>query len=95
MPIPPKQASTPPRESINFPIAPGFAGSGKNMLTKKILDYAKPFLFDYKDPYTDQAYIRGLVDEYERTGINFSTQIWTLINFKMWHKFWIAGESIS
>lgn len=73
----------------------GFAGSGKNMLTKKVLDYAKPFLFDYKDPYTDQAYIRGLIDEYERTGINFSTQIWTLINFKMWHKFWIAGESIS
>ena len=72
----------------------GFAGSGKNMLTKKILDYAKPFLFDYKDPYTDDAYVRGLVGEYERTGINYSTQIWSLINFKMWHKYWIAGEPL-
>ena len=73
----------------------GFAGSGKNMLTKKILDYAKPYLFEYDDPYTDKTYIRNLIDEYERTGINYSTQIWSLINFKMWHKFWIAGEKIS
>ena len=73
----------------------GFAGSGKNMLTKKILDYAKPYLFDYDDPYTDKKYIRGLVDEYERTGINYSTQIWSLINFKMWHKSWIAGEQLT
>jgi asparagine synthase (glutamine-hydrolysing) len=73
----------------------GFAGSGKNMLTKKILDYAKPYLFEYDDPYTDKTYIRTLINEYERTGINYSTQIWSLINFKMWHKSWIAGEQIT
>jgi asparagine synthase (glutamine-hydrolysing) len=73
----------------------GFAGSGKNMLTKKILGYAKPFLLEYEDPYTDQPYVRNLVDEYERTGINYSAEIWSLINFKMWHKSWIAGEKIS
>ncbi len=28
----------------------GFAGSGKNMLTKRILEYAKPFLFEYRRP---------------------------------------------
>lgn len=73
----------------------GFAGSGKNMLTKKILEYAKPYLFDYEDPYTDTAYIRDLVGEYEKRGINYSTQIWSLINFKMWHKSWIAGETLT
>ncbi|HTR81893.1 MAG TPA: asparagine synthase (glutamine-hydrolyzing) [Bacteroidota bacterium] len=73
----------------------GFAGSGKNMLTSKILAYAKPFLLDYEDPYTDQSYIRTLIDEYERTHINYSSEIWTLINFKMWHKLWIAGEAIT
>jgi len=73
----------------------GFAGSGKNMLTKKILDYAKPYLFEHDDPYTDKTYIHDLVNEYERTGINYSTQIWSLINFKMWHKFWIAGEKLT
>ncbi|MGA7160609.1 MAG: asparagine synthase (glutamine-hydrolyzing) [Bacteroidota bacterium] len=73
----------------------GFAGSGRNMLTKKILDYAKPYLFEHDDPYTDKTYIRNLINEYERTRINYSTQIWSLINFKMWHKFWIAGEEIT
>jgi asparagine synthase (glutamine-hydrolysing) len=73
----------------------GFAGSGKNMLTKKILNYAKPFLFEYDDPYTDKTYIRNLINEYEQTGINYSTQIWSLINFKMWHKSWIAGEKLT
>ena len=73
----------------------GFTGSGKNMLTKKIFDYAKPFLLEYEDPYTDQTYIRQLVGEYERTGINYSAEMWSLINFKMWHKSWIAGETLS
>jgi asparagine synthase (glutamine-hydrolysing) len=72
----------------------GFTGSGKNMLTKRILEFAKPYLFDYRDPYTDQNYIRNLVGEYERTGINYTTQILCLLNFKMWHKFWIAGEKL-
>ena len=73
----------------------GFTGSGKNMLTKRILEYAKPYLLQYQDPYTDQEYIRKLIAEYERTGINYSSEIWTLINFKMWHKSWIAGEALS
>ena len=72
----------------------GFTGSGKNMLTPKILEYVKPYILDYEDPYTDQSYIRSLVAEYERTGINYSAAIWCLANFKLWHKHWIAGESL-
>jgi hypothetical protein len=52
-------------------------------------------LLEYEDPYTDQEYIRKLIAEYDRTGINYSSEIWTLINFKMWHKSWIAGETLS
>ncbi len=73
----------------------GFTGSGKNMLTKRILDYARPYLLDYDDPYTDREYIRTLIAEYDRTGINYSSEIWSLINFKMWHKSWIAGETLT
>jgi asparagine synthase (glutamine-hydrolysing) len=72
----------------------GFAGSGQNMLTPKILAYAKPYLLEYDDPYTNRAYISDLVYEYERTGINYSMELWALINFKMWHKLWIAGEQL-
>ena len=69
----------------------GFAGSGRNMLTPAIYAFAKHELLGYGDPYLDQSYVRGLLKEYERTSVNYSTQIWCLLNFKLWHKYWIEG----
>ncbi len=71
----------------------GFAGSGKNMLTPEILRHARSLLLTAKHGYYDSAYIRGMLDEYERRGINYTPQIWTLYNFELWHRMWIEGQS--
>jgi asparagine synthase (glutamine-hydrolysing) len=71
----------------------GFAGSGKNMLTPEILRHARSLLLSARHGYYDSAYIRGMLDEYEQRGINYTPQIWTLYNFELWHRWWIEGES--
>jgi asparagine synthase (glutamine-hydrolysing) len=70
----------------------GFTGSGKNMLTNKIYKFAKKNLLEYNGPYLNRDDIKSLLYEYENSGINYSTQIWCLLNFVLWHKYWILGK---
>jgi len=70
----------------------GFAGSGKNMLTPEILRHARTLLLSPRHDYYNSTYIRALLDEYERRGINYTPQIWTLYNFELWHRWWIEGD---
>jgi asparagine synthase (glutamine-hydrolysing) len=71
----------------------GFAGSGKNMLTPEILHHARSLLLSARHGYYNPSYIRGMLDEYEQRGINYTPQIWTLYNFELWHRRWIEGAS--
>lgn len=70
----------------------GFAGSGKNMLTPEIFRHARSLLLAPRHNYYDPSYIRGLLDEYERTRINYTPQLWALYNFELWHRWWIEGD---
>lgn len=70
----------------------GFAGSGKNMMTKEIYAHAKHLILHSTHGYFDKEYCNRLLSEYERTGINFTPQLWTLYNFELWWKWWIEGE---
>ena len=70
----------------------GFAGSGKNMLTPDILKHARSLLLGARHGFYNSSYIRGMLDEYERRGINYTPQIWTLYNFELWYRWWIEGE---
>ncbi|MBL0176771.1 MAG: asparagine synthase (glutamine-hydrolyzing) [Ignavibacteria bacterium] len=70
----------------------GFAGSGKNMLTPGIYKHAREVLLTGRHGLFDLAYVRGLLDEYERTRINYTPQIWALYNFELWHRRWIEGD---
>jgi len=70
----------------------GFAGSGKNMLTPEILRHARSILLTPRHDYYNPSYIRALLDEYERSRINFTPQIWALYNFELWHRWWIEGD---
>lgn len=72
----------------------GFTGSSKNMLTGKIYQFAKGVLLNGNDSYFSREYVSRLLDEYERKGINYSMQIWCLLNFKLWYEYWIEGETI-
>jgi asparagine synthase (glutamine-hydrolysing) len=72
----------------------GFAGSGKTMLTRDILAHARALLLSSRHGYFDTAYVRGLLDEYERRGINYTPQIWALYNFELWHRMWIEREAL-
>jgi asparagine synthase (glutamine-hydrolysing) len=69
----------------------GFAGSGKNMLTREIYAHAKDLILTSRHGYFDKNYLRGFFGEYERTGINYTPQIWTLYNFELWWRQWIDG----
>ena len=70
----------------------GFAGSGKNMMTPEIFRHARSLLLHPRHDYYNLAYIRTLLDEYERTKINYTPQLWTLYNFELWHRWWIEGD---
>lgn len=70
----------------------GFAGSGKNMMTPEIYRHARALLLSPRHDYYNVPYIRALLDEYERTHINFTPQLWTLYNFELWHRWWIEGD---
>jgi asparagine synthase (glutamine-hydrolysing) len=70
----------------------GFAGSGKNMLTPEIFRHARGLLLSPRHDYYNQTYIRTLLDEYERTKINYTPQVWALYNFELWHRWWIEGD---
>jgi asparagine synthase (glutamine-hydrolysing) len=70
----------------------GFAGSGKNMLTPGIYQHARKVLLTGTHGLFDLGYVRGLLDEYERTRINYTPQIWALYNFELWHRRWIEGD---
>ncbi|MDH7514555.1 MAG: asparagine synthase (glutamine-hydrolyzing) [Bacteroidota bacterium] len=80
-----------PDEIIDRPKI-GFAGSGKNMLTPEILRHARSVLLANRHDLFDRDYLRRLLDEYERTRVNFTPQIWTLYNFELWHRWWIEGQ---
>ncbi len=71
----------------------GFAGSGKNMLTPQIFAHAKSLLLHPHHQYFNKEYVSELLHEYERTGINYTPQIWTLYNFELWHRYWIEGDT--
>ncbi|MBR9975494.1 MAG: asparagine synthase (glutamine-hydrolyzing) [Bacteroidetes bacterium] len=70
----------------------GFAGSGKNMMTTDIFQHARSLLLSPRHDYYNLPYIRSLLDEYERTKINYTPQLWTLYNFELWHRWWIEGD---
>lgn len=70
----------------------GFAGSGKNMMTAEIFAHARALLLAPRHDYYNLPYIRSLLDEYERTGINYTPQLWALYNFELWHRWWIEGD---
>ncbi|MBE0644071.1 MAG: asparagine synthase (glutamine-hydrolyzing) [Bacteroidetes bacterium] len=70
----------------------GFAGSGKNMMTPEIYQHARSLLLSARHDYYNVPYIRAMLDEYERTKINFTPQLWTLYNFELWHRWWIEGD---
>ncbi|MBN1446651.1 MAG: asparagine synthase (glutamine-hydrolyzing) [Bacteroidetes bacterium] len=70
----------------------GFAGSGKNMLTPDIFRHARSLLESPRHDYYNPSYIRALLDEYERSSINYTPQIWALYNFELWHRWWIEGD---
>jgi asparagine synthase (glutamine-hydrolysing) len=70
----------------------GFAGSGKNMLTPEIFRHARSLLESPRHDYYNPSYIRALLDEYERSRINYTPQIWALYNFELWHRWWIEGD---
>ncbi|MBR9977359.1 MAG: asparagine synthase (glutamine-hydrolyzing) [Bacteroidetes bacterium] len=70
----------------------GFAGSGKNMMTPEIFRHARSLLLSPRHDYYNLPYIRTLLDEYERTKINYTPQLWTLYNFELWHRRWIEGD---
>lgn len=70
----------------------GFAGSGKNMLTPEIYRHARSVLLGSRHGLFDLEYVRGLLDEYERTRINYTPQIWALYNFELWHRWWIQRD---
>lgn len=72
----------------------GFAGSGKNMLTKDIYAHAKNLILTSRHGYFDKEYLKQFLGEYERTGINYTPQIWTLYNFELWWRMWISQEAI-
>ncbi len=69
----------------------GFAGSGKNMMTKEIYAHAKDLLLKSTHGYFDKTYLAGLFSEYETRGLNYTPQLWTLYNFELWWKYWIEG----
>lgn len=70
----------------------GFAGSGKNMMTAEIYRHARSLLLAPRHDYYNLPYIRTLLDEYERTHINYTPQLWALYNFELWHRWWIEGD---
>jgi len=70
----------------------GFAGSGRNMMTPEIYRHARSLLLSPRHDYYNLPYIRALLDEYERTNINYTPQLWTLYNFELWHRWWIEGD---
>ncbi len=70
----------------------GFAGSGKNMLTPEIFQHARSLLLSPRHNYYNDSYIRALLDEYERTRINYTPQLWALYNFELWHRWWIEED---
>ncbi len=72
----------------------GFAGSGKNMLTRDIYAHAKNLILTARHGFFDKAYLAHFLAEYERTGINYTPQIWALYNFELWWRIWISGEAI-
>jgi asparagine synthase (glutamine-hydrolysing) len=81
-------------DSIIYRKKIGFTGSSRNMLTGKIYQYAKNMLLTGSDSYFNREYLSQLLEEYEHKGINYSLQIWCLLNFKLWYKYWIEGETI-
>jgi asparagine synthase (glutamine-hydrolysing) len=70
----------------------GFTGSGKNMLTNNIYKFAKNLLLNREYPYLNKIYIKDLLYEYENSGINYTPQIWCLLNFVLWYEYWIKGN---
>ena len=70
----------------------GFAGSGKNMMTKEIYAHAKHLLLHSSHGYFEKEYLRTFLAEYERHGYNYTPQLWTLYNFELWWKWWIEGD---
>ena len=62
------------------------------MLTPGIYRHARQVLLTGTHGLFDLDYVRGLLDEYERTRINYTPQIWALYNFELWHRRWIEGD---
>ena len=44
--------------------------------------------------YFDPLYVEKMFSEYNRSPLFYGRQIWTLLNFQMWHKMFVEGEKV-
>ena len=47
-----------------------------------------------KQGYFDHHYIQKMFDGYDRSPLFYGRQLWTLLNFQMWHKMFIEEEKV-
>ena len=58
-------------------------------------DWAKAIIVDSQtDQYFDKTYFLNLLDEHRAGGCDNSRQLWTILNFMMWHKLYVEADTL-
>jgi len=80
------------RAKMGFPVPIGrwFRGPFRMLLDEYVLG-ARPAARELFDP----AYVRTLVAQHERGQGDHSERLWSLVNFEMWQRLFLDGESVT
>lgn len=81
-----------PDEIIDRPKM-GFGAPVREWLTGPFGAYARDRLLGSRTGLFDLEVVRRLLDEHVGHQANWSFHLWVLLNYVMWHDYWIRGES--
>ena len=72
----------------------GFGAPVREWLTGPFGAYARDRLLGSRTELFDLDVVRGMLDEHQSGGQDWSTHLWVLLNFVLWHDHWIVGERV-
>jgi asparagine synthase (glutamine-hydrolysing) len=80
-----------PDEIIDRPKM-GFGAPVREWLTGPFGAFARDRLLSSRTGLFDLGVVRRLLDEHADRRANWSFHLWVLLNYVMWHDYWIRGE---
>jgi len=78
-----------PKMGFGVPVGEWFRGELKSYLRESLLSDRA-----LSRPFFNAAYVRRLVEEHTTGAATHTTRLWLLLNFELWHRIFVDGESV-